>query len=186
MNVYDFDKTIYKEDSTQNFVFYIFKKYPICLLDLPRIGLNGLLFLFKIIDKTTYKERLYKFFRFIKDIDKELEIFVSENIDKIEPWYLNQQKEDDLIISASPYFLVKSFLDRINVNNLIASKVDKKTGKYTGLNCYGEEKVKRYKLEYGDKVVDEFYSDSLSDTPMAKLSKKAFFIDNGKVTNWKI
>ena len=87
-----------------------------------------MLFLFKIIDKTTFKERLYNFFRLIKDIDKELEIFVEENLHKIEPWYLNQQKEDDLVISASPYFLVKAFLDKIDVKHLIASNVDKKLG----------------------------------------------------------
>ena len=186
MNVYDFDETIYKKDSTRDFVFYLFKKYPICFIDLPKIGFNGLLFLFKIIDKTTFKERLYNFFRLIKDIDKELEIFVEENLHKIEPWYLNQQKEDDLVISASPYFLVKAFLDKIDVKHLIASNVDKNTGKYTGLNCYGEEKVKRYRDVYNNKEIEEFYSDSLSDTPMAKISKNAFFVIKGKITNWEL
>ncbi|MGB4613660.1 MAG: haloacid dehalogenase-like hydrolase, partial [Erysipelotrichaceae bacterium] len=122
----------------------------------------------------------------IKDIDKELEIFVEENLHKIEPWYLNQQKEDDLVISASPYFLVKAFLDKIDVKHLIASNVDKNTGKYTGLNCYGEEKVKRYREVYNNKEIEEFYSDSLSDTPMAKISKNAFFVTRGKITNWKL
>lgn len=185
MKVYDFDKTIYREDSTENFVFFLFKKYPKCFLDLPKIGVNSLLFLFKLIDKTSFKERLYSFFRHIDDIDSEIEIFVDENLHKIESWYLNQQEDDDLIISASPYFLVRAFLDRINVKYLIASNVDKHTGKYDGKNCYHEEKVKRYREMYGNLEIEEFYSDSLSDTPMAKISNKAFLVDKGKITDWK-
>ena len=90
-----------------------------------------------------------------------------------------------MIISASPEFLVRKFLDKIEIKNLIASRVDKHTGKYTGLNCYHEEKVIRYKEIYNDTIVDEFYSDSLSDTPMAKLAKKAYFVSDGVVTDWK-
>ena len=87
-----------------------------------------------------------------------------------------------------PYCLSRLIIPNyllLKIKNLIASRVDKHTGKYTGLNCYHEEKVIRYKEIYNDTIVDEFYSDSLSDTPMAKLAKKAYFVSDGVVTDWK-
>ena len=67
---------------------------------------------------------------------------------------------------------------------LIASRVDPKTGKYTGFNCYGEEKLLRLREVFPDAEVDSFYSDSLSDAPLAYISKQAFLVKNGKLSPW--
>jgi len=63
--------------------------------------------------------------------------------------------------------------------------MDKKTGKINGENCRGEEKVNRLKELYKDIEIDNFFSDSLSDTPLALLAKKAYIIKKGKVIDWK-
>ncbi|MCI6272270.1 MAG: haloacid dehalogenase-like hydrolase [Erysipelotrichaceae bacterium] len=185
MNVYDFDKTIYKDDSTRDFVFYTFFKYPKCFLSLPKIIFFGVLFGLKVIDKTNFKEKLFSYLKNLDNIDNILDEFVELHYYKVQNWYLLQQKDDDLIISASPFFLVKKFCDKMNVKNLIASNVDKYTGIYDGLNCYGYEKVLRYKSVYNNARIEEFYSDSYSDTPLAQIANKAYLVTNGKLSDWK-
>ena len=97
----------------------------------------------------------------------------------------DRQNVDDVIISASPTFLLEPICKRLHINYLIASEVDKYTGKYDGTNCYGVEKVKRFNKIFPNSSIDNFYSDSLSDTPLAKLSKHAFLVSNNKIINWK-
>ena len=60
-----------------------------------------------------------------------------------------------------------------------------KTGKIIGENCYGEEKVKRfYEAGYNKDSIDEFYSDSLSDSPLADISKTAYIVIKEKLVPW--
>ena len=89
-----------------------------------------------------------------------------------------------MIISASPRFLLRHICDELNVK-LICSEVDKKNGDYIGLNCFGEEKVSRFHKEYPGATIDEFYSDSKSDEPLAKLAKKAYLVRcKGEIIEW--
>ena len=90
-----------------------------------------------------------------------------------------------MIISASPTFLLEPICDKLNIKYLIASKVDKHTGRYTGLNCYGEEKIRRFNEIFSNSSIDNFYSDSLSDAPIASLAKHAFLVSNNSIKKWK-
>lgn len=184
MNVYDFDETIYDGDSTVDFVKYSFIHRPKCLIALPKIAFTGLLFVLKIVDKMTFKKTLYSYFKYIKDMDNFVEEYVNKHIKNIKKWYLDNQKEDDLVISASPLFIVKSFCDKIGIKNCMASNVDPYNGKYSGNNCWGEEKVRRFKEVYPDKEIDNFYSDSYSDTPLAKLAKHAYIVKGNELKGW--
>ena len=47
------------------------------------------------------------------------------------------------------------------------------TGLYDGLNCHGEEKVRRMRELYPDAEIEQFYSDSLHDTPLARLARRS-------------
>lgn len=181
---YDFDKTIYDGDSTQHFYFYLLKHKPSILKYLPYQAFWFVFFILGVISKTQFKEKFYRCFRCIKDIDKYVLDFWKEKKSGIKKFYLNQKSSDDIIISASPEFLLKPICDELGIE-LIASRVDKKTGAYTGENCYGEEKVKRFKEVYGDKHIDEFYSDSLSDTPMAEIADKAYVVIKEELVDWK-
>ena len=105
--------------------------------------------------------------------------------DLIKSFYLKQKNYDDVIISASPTFLLEPICRRLNITYLIASKVDKHTGKYTGINCYGSEKVRRFKEIFPNQSIDNFYSDSLSDAPIAKLAKHAFLVSKKHIKNWE-
>ena len=187
MNVFDFDKTIYNGDSTTHFCIFIACRHPRVILDfiaaLPlavgyKIGRNT---------KTQMKERLYRAFSRIFDIECEVELFWDKHFDRIEAWYLEIKKPDDVVISASPEFLLEIPIKKLGIGTLIASRVDMKTGKYTGLNCWGEEKPKRFAEHFGEgweSLSDNFYSDSYSDTPMAKIAKKAYIIKKHTPLDW--
>ncbi len=187
MNGYDFDETIYNGDSTRDFYFFCLKQRPGVLRFLPMQGGKALSWkLLKKIDKTTFKENFYRFFTAVDDIDGMVDAFWESHFKNIKEWYLAQKKPDDLIISASPEFLLRPAIERLGLCNLIASRVDKKTGKYTGLNCWGEEKVRRLREEIPYATVDDFYSDSLSDTPMACIAEgKSFIVKGDTLIPWE-
>ena len=58
------------------------------------------------------------------------------------------------------------------------------TGKIHGLNCHDEEKVRRFRLEVPEGHIENFYSDSLSDSPLAKLADRAWLVKKGKLSPW--
>jgi HAD superfamily phosphoserine phosphatase-like hydrolase len=182
MNVYDFDKTIYDGDSTIDFYLFCLKKYPKIILLLPIQFWGMLMYKLKIKEKEYYKEKFFIFLKHIKNVDKEVKEFWKKNSKKIRNWYLEQKNENDLIISASPRFLLKEICNKLNIRNLISSEVDKSNGKFLSKNCYGEEKVRRFKEVFESKKINNFYSDSYSDMPMMKLSKKSYIVDGEKIT----
>lgn len=185
MNVYDFDKTIYNGDSTFDFYRFCLKRHPKIILRLPSLLFNYCIFLLKRISKTEFKERMYKFLTDIDDIDFEIKSFWDKNIKKIKNFYKRSQKADDVIISASPEFLIIPACQRINIRYAYASKVNKHTGNYTGINCHGKEKVNRFYSAFPNGVIDNFYSDSYSDTPLAKLAKNSYIVSGENLKAWK-
>ena len=162
MNVYDFDGTLYDGDSTMDLYRFCLKRRPYIILCLPGQLLARSKFKKGRIDRTQLKQSYYRFFRYM-DMEKMSERFWDANMDKLFPWYRDIQKEDDVIISASPEFHIKEICSRIGISIVIASKVDAKTGEFLGPNCRDEEKVKRFREAFGDAVIDEFYSDEEHD-----------------------
>lgn len=172
-NVYDFDKTVYAGDSSVHFYRYCARKRPWIVLDLLCCSVAGLLYLCGRIDKTRFKQRIYHFLRFLPDVDQAVADFWLTHKRNLKPWYLAQRDDTDLIISASPAFLLAPICKELGVS-LLASPVDKRTGRYDGLNCHGAEKVERLNAAYPGTEIAAFYSDSLSDTPLAKIAERAY------------
>ena len=67
---------------------------------------------------------------------------------------------------------------------LIASRVHPTTGLYTGENCFGPEKVFRLMEQCPGCTFEEFYSDSLSDTPLADLAERAYLVTGTACRLW--
>lgn len=183
INVYDFDKTIYDGDSTLNFYKFCLKRYPTIALRWPQLAFYGALFFIKAISKTAFKEKMYRFLQTVPDVDKAVSDFWIYEKSHIKDWYLEQKNELDIISSASPEFLLKPICSELGVR-LIASVVNPRTGVYTGLNNYGKEKVSRLKEEYPDVIIQNFYSDSLSDTPLAEISENAYIVKGNIISAW--
>lgn len=184
MNVYDFDKTIYKNDSTADFFLYCLRKHPRIIGILPSICAGFIkYYIFRKGTKTQFKEKIFKFVNYI-DYEKDISEFWNKNKDKIKDFYIKQQQKDDVIISASPRFVLAPICKELGIDNLICSEVDVHSGKYNGENCHGEEKVLRFRAIYKEDKVDKFYSDSRSDTPMALISAEPFIIKGNTIKPW--
>ena len=69
--------------------------------------------------------------------------------------------------------------------DLIGSEVNKKNGKFFSENCKGLEKLKRFKEKYPDAIVNEVYTDSLSDKPIIEIGKKAFLVKKNNIERLK-
>lgn len=181
MNVYDFDKTIFPEDSTVAFWKFCVRRWPKCLRALPAALPLGIGYKLHINKLETFKGRFYRFLRYVPE--NAVQQFWDENIGRIYPWYLAQKREDDLIISASPEFSISEACRRLGVRCL-ASQVDQKTGDLLGANCRAEEKVRRLDEAFPDATVEQAYSDSHSDTPLALRAQEAFLVKKGVPTPW--
>ena len=184
MNVYDFDKTIYDGDSTLDFYFFSLKKSPMLIRFLPIQIIGFIKYMFGMYSKLQFKEKFYSFLKGIKDVDSMVELFWNENQDKIKDWYLKSKEESDVIISASPEFLLNNICRRIGIKHLIASEVNKNTGICEGENCYGEEKVLRFKKYFEKGEIKKFYSDSLSDAPISLMASERYIVTGNNILPW--
>ena len=183
MNVYDFDHTVYPGDSTLDFWRFCVKRRPSALLALPGAVLSGGLFRAGLCPRERFKERFYRFLRHVPDVEGAVAAFWRENLSKIYPWYLERKRADDLIISASPDFLILPACALLGVRG-IASPVSPETGRLLGPNCRGEEKVVRLRRDVPAGEMGDFYSDSLSDAPLARLAGRAFLVKGGEPLPW--
>ena len=186
MNVYDFDNTVFRPDSSFAFCMFCLRRYPRLMLN----DVSGLLPALiairsgKISDVSPLKERVFSFLRYLPDVDQTVCDFWQANLSGFQTWYLEQKRSDDVIISASPEFLLKSVTEDYLGVHLIATKMDRYTGRILGLNCHDMQKVIRFREEYPWASVDAFYSDSLTDGPMAEIADQAYFVCKDGLVPW--
>lgn len=181
MNVYDFDKTIYDGDSSVDFYLFCLLKKPYIVVLIPSILWGFILYKLRFKEKEYFKEKYFSFVKCFSNIDELVIQFWNKNEGKIKDWYLKQRKSNDVIITASPNFLIEEIVKRLGVDSLIASMVDSENGLFLSKNCYGKEKVKRYKKKFKNIVIENFYSDSMSDLPMMELSNNAFLVKGDSI-----
>ncbi len=184
MRAFDFDGTIFTGDSTVRFCLFCIKRHPFLIKHLMKGAFALLAYRMGHLDKTQAKQRLFSFLAHLPDPEGEVAEFWKTNIRNIKKWYLKMCLPSDVIISASPEFLLKIPCEALGVHMLIASRVDITTGKYTGKNCDGREKVARFREVFGDKRPEEFYSDSLSDSPMAEYALRAYRVRGDRIFPW--
>ncbi len=188
MNVYDFDRTIFSKDSSEEFYRYCLRRFPRLVITplLPKLR-ESLSYVFggKEADASPMKEQFFSFLGSLQDPQTMILDFWKENFSLIQPWYLAQTRPEDLVISASPDFLVRPATEALGVS-LIATPMDPFSGHIMGRNCHDVEKVRRFREEYPDFVIDAFYSDSLSDTPLASIATKAYLVKGNVHIPWPL
>jgi hypothetical protein len=120
----------------------------------------------------------------IDDFDKQIQRYWDKNEKKIASWYLAQKRSDDLIISASPTCIIEPIAKRLGVN-FIATEYDREYGVFLNNLMYAKEKAK-YILDQGFPMIENFYSDSLADTPLALCAEKAHLVTKkaSTVVDW--
>ena len=182
MDVYDFDGTLYRGDSTADFLKWSMRRHPRIIATLPRTGIAAVAcFALHLIDKTSFKNALYRFLPCIPDIEAEVERFWRIHEAKITGPCNPQQ--GDLVISASPEFLLRDVCAQRGLA-LIASRVDPHTGRTLGPNCSNEAKIARFRESYPDDAIEQFFSDSRNDDPIAGIAQHAFLVKEGKLLPW--
>ncbi len=184
MNVYDFDKTIFHKDTTFEFYRWSLKKRPGIARHWPATALAAVKMALGLCDKTAFKQVLFRFLRDIPDPQAELERFWDENMALIHSWYLDAHRPDDVVITASPADFVAPACRRLGITHCFGSPVDIKTGLYSGKNCDGAQKVLVFEAAYPGAAVENFYSDSLHDTPMAQRAQKAWLVTGERLEPW--
>ena len=183
-NAYDFDKTIYDGDTTAGYYWYCVRRRPFLILCLPAIGLGHMLRICGV-KREKCKRFYYCFFRFAKDPVQWAEAFWDKEMGKIKPWYLAQKQKSDIVLTESPEFLIAPIMRRLGIERYFATEMDPKTAVHKTLCCRGEEKVRRLRERYPDVCIEEFYSDSQADAPMARVAKRSFLIVGNEILPWK-
>ncbi|MBQ6520286.1 MAG: haloacid dehalogenase-like hydrolase [Anaerolineaceae bacterium] len=185
MNVYDFDGTIFYPNSTTSFALFCIKRHPKLLLTyVPRTAKYAILYKLGKIPSYLMIRKLFRFLTMLDDFDELIREYWDKNEKNISAWYLAQKRPDDLIISASPSCIVDPIIKKLGVN-CMATEYDREYGVFTNNLMYAKEKS-RYIIDHGFPVIEKFYSDSLSDTPLALCAEKAYLVKNKatEVTDW--
>lgn len=183
--LYDFDGTIYDGDSSVDFFKFCLKKDKSIYKMLPKLVIKFLAYKSKNITDTELKEFVFSFLKNFKNVDEIVKEFWKTHESKIKNFYLEKKHDQDIIISASPEFLLKPICEKLKVKDLIASDVDKTTGKFKKPNNRGEAKVKEFYKKYPKAEILEMYSDSLHDKPLLDLAKKSYFVKKNKLYDYK-
>ena len=184
INGYDFDGTIYNGDSSVDFYLYCLKRKPILIKYLIIQIWGIIMYVLKFKSKEYMKEKFFSILKSIDNIDEYVEDFWKKKYKNIKSWYLNQKEITDVIISASPEFLLKPLEKKLGVK-VIATKVNKNTGRFESKNCHDYEKVERFNKEIKNKKLKAFYSDSMTDKPIMDISQEAYYVKKDKIFKLK-
>ena len=182
--LYDFDGTIYDGDSSVDFFKFCARKNKKVRKLYFRIIINFLKYKTKYLSITEFKESVFSFLNNFENTEKLVDDFWKTHKNKIKSFYNEKDHQNDVIISASPYFLLKPICDELNVKDLIASDVDITTGHFNSPNNRGEEKVKRLKEKYPNALIKEMYSDSLHDKPLLDIAENSYLVKKDKIYNY--
>jgi len=181
ITIYDFDKTVYSGDSMVDFYLYSLSKKPSLIRHLPTQLFHILLFKLGFENRTQVKTNFFVFLKDIDDVDQYVADFWASHGQKLKRWYSDRDHTTDVIVSASPEFILLPLAQRLGIQKLIATRLDKKTGRIDGKNCYGSEKVNRLQQEFSDVSIVAAYTDSLSDMPVLMMAQEKYIVAGNKV-----
>ena len=187
--LFDFDGTLTHRDSLLDFIVYVF--------GWPRVLLGGFIllpvllgYMFGVIKNDDAKRKVIQFFLAGKNYqdmkdkgdaygrDRLPKILRKEALDKFR-WHKQQGHRVFIVTASSEIWLgawaASEQLELIGTRYQVVDGL--LTGCYQGLNCHGQEKVKRIQdainLEYYDDVYA--YGDTSGDLPMLSLANHSFF-----------
>lgn len=184
VNVYDFDKTIYRSDSGVDFILFSLKKYPLKVLKsifktIPIL----IMFLFKKKNFMDVKSSIVYYINEI-DLDKLLKQFWDTHESYINDFYKEKHDKTDVIISANYEFLLIPICKRLGVQNLIATSYDFNEKKLIGTHSKGKEKIKLFYERYPNFKMNTTYSDAKVDIPLLEEGKNAFVVKKGNLIKY--
>lgn len=184
MNVYDFDNTIYDGESVFDFYIFLLKRDFSLIKLMPKV--LSVFIRYKrceiTIDELLGIAEMYvdKILERFPDMQSLVSEFWDKNCRKIKTFYLENQKEDDVVISASCGFLIREMCDRLGIKTVLASEIDLETRKITRV-CFKDTKPEAFKACFKNGVIDRFYTDSLNDSPMFEYAKEVYMVKGNRI-----
>lgn len=183
--VFDFDGTITKKDTLNDFILWNFGVFNLTKQILKLIPFI-LLYLLRLLPNHVPKQRLFshfftgiqeeKFKKMCRDYSLKRidEITRKKCIEKIK-WH-RKRGHRLVIISASIVDWIKPWADKHLIDEVIATETevqdDKLTGNFCTVNCYGKEKVIRFLEMFPDR--DSYflyvYGNSRGDKELLRLA----------------
>lgn len=184
IKVFDFDNTIYRGESSIDFALYMLRYNKRILLFLPDLLWNLISYKLCIVSREKLERRINDAIKVIvRDREELLRLsrsFWLRHSHKLDEHILRLIDEEDLIITAGPFFLIDAIKHRLNTRNLICSEVDWERREVSYFN-FGDNKVKRYRELCGEKKIDRFYTDSFNDKAMMDIAERVFIVRNGNI-----
>lgn len=178
MNVYDFDNTIYDGESSVDFYLFCLKRNFSLIKLLPSLMIKIIKYKLCLISIDELEKYVVKYSKrlvaAVPDPDKMAKEFWDENFKKIKPFYLEQKRADDIILSASFEFLLRMPAEKLGVGKLICSKFNDETGELVRV-CFRNNKVPLLKEYIGDEKFS-FYTDSMNDKPVIDVADEAYLV----------
>ena len=186
---FDFDGTITTKDSLLEFLLFRFGK-PKTITGLLLVSPYYVLYMLKLIPVQTAKQKvLQQFFKNtpVADFETACNEFTKSVIPSLlrskalhEIELLKEKGATVVIISASPENWIRPWAKSLGVEALATRlQVDngKITGRISGNNCRGKEKVLRINEAYNLSDWDEIYAygDTKGDKPMLELATFKFY-----------
>lgn len=162
------------------FWWHCLAHFPYLVLLVPLAFVSCMLRVLRLISKETFLCMMEIFEIFVPNKKRRAEKFWNKNIKHVKKWYLEARRNDDVIVSASPDYLIEEICRRLGVR-WIATKT-RTNGMAKKKHCYGEEKVKEFQRFFPETRPKTYYSDSLSDTPMMKFAERGYFVRGEKIT----
>lgn len=185
LDVYDFDGTLYDGDSTADFVLFCLRRHPALLPGLAATAPEAVRLLTRRGSLTAYKSALFGAMARRFSLGGEAARFwESEHTrGKLAGWFQATPRDLPVVVaSASPEFELRHALPLLGDVTLIGTRADEVTGRLTGPNCKGEEKIRRIAERFGPFAVRAMYTDDeKADAPLLAMAKERYLVAHGSV-----
>lgn len=189
MNIYDFDDTIYDGESILDFFLCYVRENPAFLRFIPKVLFGFVKYKLGIV---TLEKMQRDYFPIIKkwyceydDWEGFTKRFWDTHMHKIKPFYAEVRRDDDIILTASPELTMREIARRLEIRNLVCSRIDEETGEVTRL-CMRQNKILALREDFGDVEIDDFYTDSMkNDGFFAEHAKRVFLVKGNKIKRIK-
>lgn len=182
MKVFDFDNTLYRGESSIDLSFYMIRHDRRILLYVPTILVSLVRYKLCLMKKDEMERIINDFFggvmRDTGDPSGFVRSFWETHADRLNRKMLALVGPGDVIMTASPSFLLDGIRTELNTDRILCTEVDPVRKKITWFN-FGDNKVRRFRDLYGDRMIDVFYTDSYNDRALMEISRKVYIVRRG-------
>ena len=179
IDVYDFDGTLYRGDSTFDYIVFIVKRHIYLIFLFPIILIYTVLLLFNG-SLTVFKGRLFHLFSKFIDLKEEGKKFWSDEKinNKINKWFYECQKDIPVVIASASVDVELMYAPPVKqCDVLICTQLDD-NGYLRGKNCKSTVKIERIKQIYGNVCIRSMYTDNIkADGPLLDIAEEKYIVD---------